>query len=71
MPCHDALSFCLGVGQIKGRWTVIMLSWVIGALFLQCVGARGTTVSVVAPVGVAIQVSGLSDLVGSSTGCSE
>ena len=48
-----------------------MLSWVMDALFLQCVGARGTTMSVVAPVGVAIQVSGLSDLVGGSTGRSE
>ena len=70
-PCHEALSFCLDVGRIKSRWTVIMLSWFIDALFLQCVGARRTTVSVVALVGVAIQVTGLSDLVGGSTGHSE
>ena len=68
MPCHDALSFCLNVGQIKSRWMVIMLGWVINTLFLQCAGVRGTVVGVVAPVGVVIQVTGLSDLVGGSTG---
>ena len=70
-PCHEALSFCVDVGQIKSRWMVIMPSWVIDALFLQCVGTCGTTVSVVAPVGVAIQVTGLPALVGGSTGRSE
>ena len=45
-----------------------MLGWVINTLFLQCVGVRGTVVGVVAPVGVAIQVTGLSDLVVGSTG---
>ena len=45
-PGHEALSLCLDVGQIKSRWTVIMPRWVINVLFLQCVGVRGTTVSV-------------------------
>ena len=47
-----------------------MLGWVINTLFLQCVGVPGTVVGVVAPVGVAIQVTGPSDLVGGSMGCS-
>ena len=48
-----------------------MPRWVVSVLFLQCVGVRGTPVGVVAPVGVTIRVTGLSDLVGSSTGRSE
>ena len=71
MPYQDALSVCLHVGQIKSWWMVIMLGWVINTLFLQCVGVRGPVRGVAAPVGVAIQVTGLSDLVGGSMGRSE
>ena len=67
-PCHETLSSCLDVWQIKGRWKVTMIGWVINALFLRCVCVRGTAVGVVAPVGVTIHVTGLSDLVGGSTG---
>ena len=70
-PCHEALSFCLDVGQIKSQWTVIVPRWVINVQRLQCVGVRGTTVGVVAPVGVTIKVTGLSGLVGGSMGRSE
>ena len=45
-----------------------MIGWVINALFLWCFGMHGTAVGVVASVGVAIQVTGLSDLVGGSMG---
>ena len=34
-----------------------MPRWVINVLFVQCVGVRGTTVGVIASVGVAIQVT--------------
>ena len=45
-----------------------MLGWVINTLFMQCVSVRRTDVGVVAPLGVTIQVTGVSDLVGGSTG---
>ena len=54
--------------MIKSQWLVIMFRCVINTLFLQCVGVRGTAVGVVAPVGVVIQVTVLSDLVGGSMG---
>ena len=53
------------------RWMVIMPCWVVNVLFLQCVGVRRTTVGVVAPVGVAIRLTGLSNQVGGSMGCSQ
>ena len=41
-----------------------MIGWGIDTLFLWCVGVRGAAVGVVAPMGVAIQVTGLSSLGG-------
>ena len=67
-PCHKTIASCLDVLQINGRWTVTMIGWVINALFMRCVGVRGAAVGVVAPMGVAIQVTGLSYLVGGFTG---
>ena len=69
--CYAALSFCLYVKQIKGRGMVVMPCWVVNVLFLQGVSVPGTPVGVVAPVGAAILVIGLSDLVGGSMGHSE
>ena len=48
-----------------------MPRWVVNIIFLQCVSVRGTPVGVVAPVGAAILVTGISDLVGGSMGRSE
>ena len=67
-PCHKTLSSCLDVWQIKSLWTDTMIHWDINALLLRCVSVRGAAVDVVAPMGVAIQVTGLSSLVGGFTG---
>ena len=48
-----------------------MPPWVVNVLFRQCVSVCGTPVGLVAHVGAAILVTGLSDLVGSSMVCSE
>ena len=69
--CHATLSFCLDGKQIKGRETVLRPCWVDDILFIQCVSVRGTPVGVVAPVGAAILVIGLSNRVGSTMGRSE
>ena len=45
-----------------------MVDWGIDALFLWCVGVCGDAVGVVAPMGVVIQVTGLSSLGGRFTG---
>ena len=66
-----ALSFCLDVKQIKGLETVIRPRWADDILSLQCVSVRGTPVGVIAPVGAAILVIGLSDRVCGSMGRSE
>ena len=63
-PCHAPLSSCLAVSQIKNLWTDAIVGWDINALLLLCVGVHGATVGVVAPVGVTIQVTWLSSLVG-------
>ena len=69
-PCRQLLSSCLDVWQLKSLWTGTIVVWDIIALLLRCVGVRGAAVGVVAPVGIAIQVTWLSFLVGSFTGCS-
>ena len=48
--------------------TDAIVGWDINALLLLCVGVREAAVGVVAPVGVAIQVTWLSSLVGSFSG---
>ena len=69
--CQAALSFCLDVKQIKGLEMVIRPRWADDILSLQGVSVRGTPVGVIAPVGAAILVIGLSDRVGGSMGRSE
>ena len=67
-PCNNTLSSRLDVWQIKGWWTDTMIDWGMDALFLWCVGVYRAAVGVVTPVGVTIQVTGLSSLGGGFTG---